>query len=51
LLDDGPALRATLTSKTDDGLAIGQRVRSVLVPAGTDEQGEIVELRFAPVTP
>lgn len=49
LLDDGPALRATLTSKTDEGLAIGQRVRSVLVPAGTDDRGEIVELRFAPV--
>lgn len=49
LLDDGPALRATLTSRTDEGLAIGQRVRSVLVPAGSDDEGELVELRFAPV--
>ncbi len=50
LLDAGPALRATLTPRTDAGLAIGQRVRSVLVPAGSDEKGEIVELRFAPVS-
>jgi uncharacterized protein len=49
LLDDGPAVRATLTCRTDEGLAIGQRVHSVLVPSGTDERGEaLVELRFAP---
>jgi uncharacterized OB-fold protein len=49
LLDDGPAVRATLTSRTDTDLSIGRRVRSVLVPAGADEQGnEVVELRFEP---
>lgn len=50
VLDDGPAVRATLTTRSDAGLSIGQRVRSLLVPAGTDEKGEeLVELRFAPV--
>jgi uncharacterized OB-fold protein len=48
-LDDGPAVRVTLTTATDEGLAVGDRVRSVLVPQGTDEDGnEVVELRFAP---
>jgi hypothetical protein len=47
VLDDGPAVRATLTHRTDAGLAIGRRVRSVLVPAGADAEGnELVELRF-----
>lgn len=47
VLDDGPTLRALLTARTDAGLAIGDRVRSVLVPAGSDESGnEVVELRF-----
>jgi hypothetical protein len=50
VLDDGPALRATLTCRTDEGLEIGDRVRSVLVPRAHDEDGtEVVELRFAPV--
>lgn len=49
VLDDGPAVRATLTCPTDEGLSVGDRVRSVLVPQGTDEAGnEVVELRFAP---
>jgi uncharacterized OB-fold protein len=49
VLDDGPAIRAVLTCRTDEGLAIGDRVRSVLVPRGADDDGnEVVELRFAP---
>ena len=49
VLDDGPALRATLTCPTDDGLSIGERVHSVLVSQGSDDEGnEIVELRFEP---
>ena len=49
LLDDGPAVRATLTCRTDDGLTIGDRVHSVLVPQGLDDEGNpIVELRFEP---
>jgi uncharacterized OB-fold protein len=48
VLDDGPAVRSTLTGRTDAGLAIGDRMKSVLVAAGTDQQGnETVELRFA----
>lgn len=51
VLDDGPAVRATLTVRSDEGLSIGQRVRSTLVAAGTDEKGvELVELRFSPVS-
>lgn len=49
VLDDGPAIRAILTPRTDAGLSIGDRVRSVLVPAGEDDDGnEVVELRFEP---
>jgi uncharacterized OB-fold protein len=52
VLDDGPAVRATLTCRTDDGLAIGDRVQSVLVPQGSDDEGnETVELRFEPLPP
>jgi uncharacterized OB-fold protein len=48
VLDDGPAIRSLLTNRTDDGLTIGDRMNSVLVPAGTDQEGnEIVEMRFA----
>ncbi len=51
VLDDGPAVRATLTCHTDEGLAIGDRVQSVLVTQGSDAEGnETVELRFAPVS-
>jgi len=50
VLDDGPAVRATLTCRTDEGLAIGDRVQSVLVPQSRDEEGnETVELRFEPL--
>ncbi|MFQ5699995.1 MAG: Zn-ribbon domain-containing OB-fold protein [Myxococcota bacterium] len=49
VLDAGPAVRATLTCRTDEGLSIGERVHSVLVPQGTNEDGkQIVELRFEP---
>jgi uncharacterized OB-fold protein len=47
VLDDGPAVRALLTERTDAGLHIGDPMHSVLVPAGTNEDGkQIVELRF-----
>jgi uncharacterized protein len=47
VLDDGPAVRAILTHRTDEGLKIGDRVEAVLVPNGSDAAGnEIVELRF-----
>jgi uncharacterized protein len=48
VLDDGPAIRSMLTERTDAGFAIGDRMASVLVTAGTDPEGnEMVELRFA----
>lgn|SRR5271156_4417528 len=48
VLDDGPAIRSMLTNRTDAGLAIGDRMASLLVAAGTDQEGnELVELRFA----
>jgi len=48
VLDEGPAIRSLLTSHTDDGLTIGDRMNSVLVAAGTDPEGnQMVELRFA----
>ncbi len=48
VLDDGPAIRAILTERTDAGLHIGDRMHSMLVPAGTNDEGkQIVELRFA----
>jgi uncharacterized OB-fold protein len=48
VLDEGPAIRSLLTSRTDDGLTIGDRMNSVLVAAGTDPDGnQMVELRFA----
>jgi uncharacterized OB-fold protein len=48
VLDDGPAIRALLTDKTDAGLKIGDRMRAVLVAAADDESNAPVnELRFA----
>jgi uncharacterized OB-fold protein len=48
VLDGGPAIRALLTNRTDEGLAIGDRMKSVLVAAGADPDGsELVEMRFA----
>ena len=47
VLDDGPAVRAMLTERTDAGLNIGDPMRSVLAPAGTNDEGKRhVELRF-----
>jgi len=48
VLDGGPAIRALLTNRTDEGLTIGDRMSSVLVAAGHDLDGnELVEMRFA----
>jgi len=48
VLDAGPAIRSLLTNRTDEGLTIGDRMNSVLVAAGTDQDGnEMVEMRFA----
>jgi uncharacterized protein len=48
VLDDGPAIRAVLTDKTDAGLKIGDDMRAVLVAAADDESNAPVnELRFA----
>jgi uncharacterized OB-fold protein len=48
VLDDGPAVRAILTERTDAGLHIGDRMHSVLAPAGVNDEGkQLVELRFA----
>ncbi len=50
VLDDGPTTRSLLTARTDEGLKIGDRVESILVPSGSDEHGvEVVELRFTKV--
>ena len=47
VLDDGPAVRAILTAPTDEGLRIGDRMHSVLAPAGTSDDGKaVLELRF-----
>lgn len=47
LLDDGPAIRALLMERTDAGLKIGDRMRSVLVCAASGESGaDETELRF-----
>ena len=47
VLDDGPAIRAVLTDKTDAGLKIGDEMRAVLVGAVDDEGAPLKELRFA----
>jgi uncharacterized protein len=48
VLDDGPAIRSMLTDHTDAGLFVGDSMKSVLVAAGNDPEGnEMVELRFA----
>jgi uncharacterized OB-fold protein len=47
VLDDGPAVRAILTERTDEGLHIGDRMQSALAPAGINDEGKpLVELRF-----
>ena len=48
VLDDGPAIRAILTQKTDDGLKIGDRMGAAIVPAAVEEEDSRAdELRFA----
>jgi uncharacterized protein len=46
VLDDGPAIRAVLTHKTDEGLKIGDRMRAVVVNVGS-KGAPANELRFA----
>jgi uncharacterized protein len=47
LLDDGPAIRSILTTRTDQGLQAGDRMSATMVSQGKDEQGrEVMELRF-----
>jgi uncharacterized OB-fold protein len=47
VLDDGPAIRAVLTHKTDEGLKIGDRMRAVVVTVGSEGDAPVNELRFA----
>ncbi len=47
VLDDGPAIRAVLTHKTDEGLKIGDRMRAVVVTVGNEGGAPANELRFA----
>jgi hypothetical protein len=48
VLDEGPAVRSILEERTGEGLEIGDRMRSVMVAVGGDEDGrQVVELRFA----
>jgi uncharacterized OB-fold protein len=46
-LDDGPAIRAVLTHKTDDRLKIGDRMRAVVVTVDNEAGATVNELRFA----
>ncbi len=49
LLDDGPAVRAILTQKTDAGLKIGDRMHATIFKASSDDGGAGAnELRFTP---
>jgi len=45
VLDDGPAVRAILTQRTDEGLGIGDRMRAVVADTKS-EGGGTHELRF-----
>jgi uncharacterized protein len=45
VLDDGPAVRAILTQRTDEGLKIGDRMRAVIVDTNS-EGAWAQELRF-----
>lgn len=47
LLDDGPAIRSILATRTGEGLKAGDRMSATVVSQGKDEQGsEVMELRF-----
>jgi len=47
LLDDGPAVRAILTQKTEAGLKIGDRMHAAIFQVSSDEGGTGAnELRF-----
>jgi len=45
VLEDGPAVRAILTQRTDEGLKIGDRMRAVIVETNS-EGARARELRF-----
>jgi uncharacterized OB-fold protein len=46
-LDDGPTIRVLMTCPTDAELSLGDRVRAVLVPTGSDADSNAgAELRF-----
>ncbi len=47
VLDAGPAVRATLTRATDDGLAIGDGGHAQLAGRRSDEEEPVIELRVA----
>jgi uncharacterized OB-fold protein len=47
VLDDGPAIRAVLTHKTDKGLKIGDRMHAVVVTVDNEAGAPVNELRFA----
>jgi uncharacterized OB-fold protein len=47
VLDEGPAIRAVLTHKTDEGLKIGDRMRAVVVTVDNEGGARTNELRFA----
>ena len=46
VVDDGPAIRAILTQRTDAGLKIGDRMRAVIVDTSS-EGARARELRFS----
>ena len=47
LLDDGPAIRSILATRTGEGLKAGDRMSATMVSQGKDEQGsEVLELCF-----
>jgi uncharacterized OB-fold protein len=48
VLDGGPAVRSVLATPPEAGLAIGDRMKSVMLGTGAKQEGsEMFELRFA----
>ena len=47
VLDYGPAVRAILTQRTDEGLKIGDRMRAVMVETNSEKGRGARELRFS----
>ena len=46
VLDDGPAVRAILTQRTDEDLKIGDRMRAEIVETNSEQGPRARELRF-----